>query len=180
MIHKEKIGIYNNRFMYAHFYHQATDTATYCQLNFRYADQLRTPSKYDSLILILSNGQRITLPNQYNNSIEPIESFSNPGPGIKGRRKVLFEIAYSCQLPKTTLLLLQTHMITQIQLLSAPAFQPETWLRKFDITVKRNYEMALIGRHETIIYGNKKISTKQAGECMTFFKQFSLSKDIIR
>jgi hypothetical protein len=178
MIHKEKIGIYNNRFLYAHFYHQAIDTATYCQIIFRYADQLRTPSKYDSLILLLSNGQRITLANQYNNSIEPIESFSNPGPGIKGRRKVLFKITYSFQLPKTTLLLLQKHMITQIQLLSAPAFQPETWLRKFNVSFKKNYTKSLAGRHETIIYGNKKISATQAGEWMAFFKQIPLNADL--
>lgn len=169
MIHKEKIGIYNNRILYAHFYHQATDTATYCQIIFRYADQLRTPSKYDSLILILSNGQRISLANQYNNSIEPIESFSNPGPGIKGRRKVLFEIAYSFQLPKKTLLLLQTHTITQIQLLSAPAIQPETWLRKFNVSFKRNYTKSLAGRHETILYGNRMITSNRSAEFKTFF-----------
>lgn len=177
-IHKKQIGFYNDRKLFSWMRYDSISNSFSCWVIFKYADQLRTPSKYDSISIIMMDGKKVTLENKLVNTIEPIESFSGPWIVKPPTRGVLFEITYSCTLPDTLVRQLRRNPIQAIQLQSAPAFQPENWLRKFDIIVKKNYDMALRGRHETIIYGNKKISAKQAGEWMSFFKHFPLKSNL--
>lgn len=166
---KQQIGVYHERKLFGWFIFDSTDSNYRLRLVFRYADQLRIPSKLDTIRIKFDNSTIISLPNRLTETIEHTEDFSGPMIVRTPVRTVLFEISYEAIIPDTIVKQLQQTNIELIQLISAPVYQPEDWLKKFDVSRLRNYEKALDGRHETLVYGNRVVQRKQADQLRLFF-----------